>query len=426
MLSLSIMLIFLLFLFMIGMPIGFAMIFVGAVGIFTASDYSAVAGVLSSAVYRSVNSFDFSSIPLFILMAHFISQSKIADELFDSIMKWVGHLPGGAAITTVLASAGFGTLSGSSVAATSVMSNIAVPKMIQANYSPAFSAGLVASSTGTLAVLIPPSIPLILYGIQTETSIGQLLVGGIIPGILLAFLLSLYAIYEGNKSKIKNKKYSWKERWASLITIWPILILILLVVSFIYLGFGTVTEAASFGALGALIIGLILRRLNLKNIVDSLLITLSQTAMIFIIITGATILTYYITMTRVGNDILMAVESSGLPGWAIIVIIVIFYLFLGLFMEVIGAMLLTLPLLFPLIIGLGYHPVWFGVIVVLLLEIGLVTPPVGINLFITSQQTGISTRDVFRGAIPFIFILLITVVILIIFPQLILYLPSKM
>lgn len=426
MVSLLIVLAILLGLFLIGMPIGFSMIFAGSIGIFIVADYNIMASVLSSSVYRSVNSFDFSSIPLFILMAHFISKSKIADELFDSIMKWVGHLPGGAAVTTVLASAGFGTLSGSSVAATSVMSNIAVPKMIEAKYTPRFSAGLVASSTGTLAVLIPPSIPLILYGVQTETSIGKLLMAGIIPGILLAILLSIYAIIEGYRRKVQQEKSSWKDRFSSLVTIWPILLLLIAVICFIYLGIGTVTEAAAFGALGALIIGLAIRRLNFKHIMDSMLLTISQTAMIFVIITGASILTYFITMTRVGNELILAVEASGLPGWAVIIIVVIFYLFLGLFMEVIGAMLLTLPLLFPLVVGLGYDPVWFGVLVVLLLEIGLVTPPVGINLFITSQQTKITPVEVFKGAVPFIIILIFEVILLILFPQIALYLPSRM
>ncbi|WP_249869683.1 TRAP transporter large permease [Oceanobacillus saliphilus] len=416
----------LLVLLFIGMPIGFVLLFVGSFGIFFSEGYNVLHGILATTAYRSVNNFTFSAIPLFIVMAHFISKSKVADDIFDSMLKWVGHTPGGAGVATVLASGGFGALTGTSIAATAVMSQIAVPKMIQARYPESIASGLVATSTGTLAALIPPSVPLILYGIQTENSIGQLLVAGILPGLLLAFLLCITVVAIGLKNNIKTEKYTWKERWMSLKTIWPAILLIVLVLIVIYFGIATTTEAAAFGAVGALVIGLALKRLNAKQIIDSLMTTARQTAMIFTIIVGAHVFSYYIAMTRVGNDILNAISLSGFSPLTVLLLIFLMYLILGMFMDLIGTMLLTLPLVYPLIVGLGYDPIWFGVVLVLLLEIGLVTPPVGMNLFITNQNSGVPVNKVLIGSIPFIIVLLLLILILVIFPQLATYLPSLM
>ncbi|PIC64905.1 C4-dicarboxylate ABC transporter permease [Sporosarcina sp. P13] len=422
----GILMLVLIILLLTGMPIAFVLLTIGSVGIITIQGFDTLQGILATTAYRSVNSFVYSAIPLFVLMAHFISKSKIADELFDSVIKWVGHVPGGAGIATVLASAGFGTLSGSSVAATAAMSQIAIPQMMKANYSDSFSAGLVATSTGVLAAMIPPSVPLILYGIQTENSIGKLLVAGILPGLLIAFLLCLYIVVVSFKNKSKTAKASWKERFVSLKSIWPMVILVIFVLYIIYSGTGTATEAAAFGAFGALIIGLIMKRLNLKLVFEALMHTTKQTTMIFTIIIGAHVFSYYIAMTRVGNTMVQAIEESGFPAWGILILIIILYLIMGMFMDLIGTMLLTIPLVYPLIVGLGYDPIWFGIVLVLLLEIGLVTPPVGINLFITSEQSGISTGKVLRGSVPFISVLLVALLIIILFPQIALYLPSLM
>jgi len=422
----GILMLLLIILLLLGMPIAFVLLTIGSIGIFLVQGFDSLQGILSTTAYRSVNSFSFSAIPLFILMAHLISKSKIADELFDSVIKWIGHIPGGAGVATVLASAGFGTLSGSSIAATAAMSQIAVPQMIKANYSDAFSAGLVATATGVLAAMIPPSIPLILYGIQTENSIGQLLMAGVFPGILIALLMCIFVVAVSFKNKSKTEKYSWKERWLSLKNIWPVVLLVLFVLFIIYTGVGTATEAAAFGAFGALVIGLLMRRLNIKTVFESLMITTKNTAMIFTIIIGAHVFSYYIAFTRVGNDIINAIEASGFPAWAILLLIIILYLIMGMFMDLIGTMLLTIPLVYPLIVGLGYDPIWFGIVLVLLLEIGLVTPPVGINLFIVSENSGIPSNRVLVGSIPFICVLFVALILIIVFPQIALYLPSLM
>ncbi|PWA10381.1 C4-dicarboxylate ABC transporter permease [Pueribacillus theae] len=425
MLVLSLVLLMLLLLF-IGMPIGFTLIVVGSLGIYMVGGVTAFNGILSTSAFSSVNGFSLTTIPLFILMAHFISKSNIAKDLYDCLLKWIGHIPGGVGISTVLTSAGFGALSGSSVAATSIMSKITIPEMVKAKYKDTFAAGLVASSTGTLAVMIPPSIPLILYAVQTETSIGKLLIAGVLPGILLALLLSIFIIFTSIKLNNKTNKHPWNEKWSSLRTIWPMMLLVVFVLAVIYFGIATSTEAAAFGAFGALLVGLILRRLNLKSIIESFIEATEQTAMIFTIVVGGHIFAYFITISGVGQSLITSISESGLSKWTILALIVLFYLILGLFMDLFGSLILTLPLTFPIMMSLGFSEIWFGVIVVLLLEIGLVTPPVGINLFITSRYTGISVQRVFYGTIPFIGILLLTILILIIFPQIVTFLPNNM
>lgn len=416
--------IILLGLLMAGMPIGIVLLVSGAIGMIFTLGSDSLMGFLSVTAYRSVSNYTLVSVPLFILMANFISKSKVADDFFDCILKWIGHLPGGTGVATVIGSAGFGTLSGSSLAATSVMSKIAIPKMIQSNYSPSFASGLVSSSTGTLAVMIPPSIPLILYGIQTETSIGKLLIAGIFPGILLALLLCITVVVVGVKQNSLTKKYSFAERVKSLVKVIPMLLLVLFVLTVIYFGIATPSESAAFGAVGALVLGFAYKRMNFKDVMDSLIETVKQTSMIFIIVVGSYIFSYYITMTRVSVDILTAIKEASFSPGVVLLLVVLFYLAIGLALDLYASMLLTLPIVFPLMTGLGYDPLWLGVIVVLLLEIGLVTPPVGINLFITSQQTGIPVEKVFVGSIPFILVLMLCVLLLIIFPQIVTYLPN--
>ena len=425
MLALGIIVLMLIMLF-VGMPIGFTLIVTGSIGIFLVGGFDTFTGILSSTAYRGVNSFTLTTIPLFILMANFISKSDIAKDLYDCLLKWIGHVPGGVGVSTVFASAGFGTLSGSSIAATSIMSKICVPEMIKAKYKDTFASGLVASSTGTLAVMIPPSVPLILYAVQTETPIGPLLMAGIFPGILLALLLSLYIVFVSIKLKSKLDKATWRERFISLKYIWPMVILVVFVLAIMYLGIATSTEAAAFGAFGALVLGMLMKRIDLKGMVEALKDACQQTAMIFTIVIGGSIFAYFFTLTGVGQSIINSISEMGLSKWTILFLVIVFYLILGMVMDLISSMILTLPLIFPIMLSVGFDPIWFGVIVVLLLEIGLVTPPVGINLYITSKQTGIPDSKVFKGSLPFIGVLLLTILLLIIFPQIILFLPSNM
>src|SRR5699024_3505156 len=322
-------------LIIIGMPIGFVLIIVGSGGLLYINGIDVFMSNITSIGFRSVNSFTFTTIPLFILMAHFLSKSGIADDLFDSMLKWIGHLPGGAGVASVVASAGFGALSGSSVAATSTMSQIAIPQMVKLNYSSKFAAGLIASCTGTLAVLIPPSIPLILYGIQTETSVGKLLIAGVIPGIVLAMIIIGYIIIVSFRNKNTVEASTWRDRFSSLKKVVPAVLLIIFVITLLYLGVATSTEVAAFGAFGALAMGLILRKLNVKTIYDSLITTARQTSMIFLIVIGANIFANFIATTRVGVRIVDAIVASGLSAYTILFFIIVMYLILGLFLDMI-------------------------------------------------------------------------------------------
>lgn len=409
----------------IGIPIGFSLIVSGAIGIYAIGGFDAFKGLLASNAFSAVNSFTLTTLPMFILMAYFIEKSRIAEELYASILKWIGHIPGGVGVSTVGASAGFGALSGSSLAAVSIMSKITIPQMIKAKYSEGFSAGLVATCTGTLAALIPPSIPLILYAIQTETPIASLLIAGIIPGILLTILVSIYIVIITKKNDPLPENATWVEKFRSLKSVWPMITLVLIILIVIYSGVATTTEAAAVGALGAFIIGIVMKRLNREAIIESLKATAQQTSMIFIIVLGSTLFGYFITLTGLTQGILRSVAQAGLSPYIILTLIIIMYLILGLFLDLIGSMLLTLPIVFPIISALGFDPIWFGVVVVLLLEIGLVTPPVGINLFVVSEQSGISVKNVFLGALPFIGILLLLVLLIVMFPQLVLFLPTS-
>ncbi|OUZ07341.1 hypothetical protein BHE97_17740 [Aeromicrobium sp. PE09-221] len=402
------------------LPIGLSMLLVGGIGIILISGPDTLVGVLSSTAYRSISNPTYIAIPLFILMAMFLSESRVADELFDTIEKWVGRIPGGSGVTTVVASAGFGALSGSSVAATSVMARVAVPAMVRGNYSPAQASGLVATTTGTLAALIPPSIPLILYGVQTETSVGALLIAGIVPGLLIAGLIILVVV--GMNLRSPNKATAglvdWGDRLRSTRVLVGPLALIALIVGVIYGGVATATEASAFGAAGALLLGLAMRRLDRPAIGRALESTVSATSMVFLILIGTYVFTHFVTVSGVGRELVTVVEQSALSTLGVILLLCGFYLVLGLFLDLIGSMLLTLPVVFPLIVALELDPVWFGVLLVLLLEIGLVTPPIGLNLFIVSKHSGVPIKQVVIGSLPFIAVLLLSVGLLVAFPWL--------
>ena len=243
---------------------------------------------------------------------------------------------------------------------------------------------------------------------------------------MIVIILSIYLILFSFRMESDANKFTLTERLSSLLVIWPSALLVIFVMAVIYLGVATSTEAAALGAFGSLIIGLILKRLNLKSIIDSLKQTVYQTTMIFTIVIGGYLFSYFITMSGLGNAIVKAISESGFSKWTILLLIILFYLLVGMFMDMVSSMLLTIPIVYPVILNLGFDGIWFGVILVILLEIGLVTPPVGINLYVVSGYSGISLQKVFYGSLPFLGILLLSILILIIFPQIVLYLPSRM
>lgn len=414
-------------LLLLGMPVAFALLSAGAIGLLVV-DSTSMFSILTTAPYRTAASFTLSTIPLFILMAEILARAGFAKDLYRASYVWIGHLSGGLAISSVLSCALMGAMSGSTTATAAAMSRIAIPEMDRYGYNRKISTGVIAFG-GTIAIMIPPSIPLIIYGILTETSIGKLLIAGIIPGVLTALVLSA-AIYF--RAKInpswapKVSSYSWKERFDSLKSLWAVLAIIFIVIGSIYSGFATATEAAALGASGAGIIGIVTKRLGFKMFLQSLIDTVRTTAMIFAIIIGAMVFGYYLTITGTSQAVINFVVSLPLPNFGILLVVLLIYLILGFFMDGIAILLLTLPLTYPIIVDLGYDSIWFGILVVFMVEIGLVTPPLGLNAFIVSSISKEPLENVFRGVVFFLVCAFAVLGLIVLFPEITTWLPSTL
>ncbi len=416
-----------LILFICGMPVAFAMGIAGAVGLFLHNGLATMMGILEIVPNRTVASFLMTTVPMFILMAEFASASKLTQKMFFAASKWLGHLPGGLGIATVMAGATFGAISGSSTAAAAAFAPVAIPEMKKYGYNEGFAAGIVAV-TGTLAILIPPSIAFILYGIIAEVSIGKLFIAGIIPGLVSATAYS-FVIYLRIKIKPnlapRISRSTFREKINSLIPLWAITILIILVLGGIYSGAITATEAGAVGAMGAFIIAVV-GKIDRAAIWSSLGRTARATCMIFTIIIGAMIFGYFVTTTQLNQKLINWIIGNNFSPNTVLFVIICLYLVLGCFMDQIAILLTTLPLVFPLILSLGFDPIWFGVIVVKTGEIGLATPPFGMNTYVTSSCSGVPLEEVFRGEMVLIMTDLFVLLLLCLFPQICLWLPNLM
>ncbi|KQL35725.1 MULTISPECIES: TRAP transporter large permease [Bacillaceae] len=427
--SVAIPLILLLLFLAFGMPIAFALGIAGSIGLLMNSGWDSFLGIMQTAPYDSVKSFIMTSIPMFILMASLMTVSGIMKDLFQAAYKWLGKLPGGLGIATVFAGAMMASVSGSSQASAAAMSKAAAPEMKKYNYDTAFTMGVV-SMAGTLAVMIPPSIILILYGILTETGVGSLLIAGIIPGVLtaLGYIIVIF-VWVKFKPEIAPKieiNPTIKEKFVALKNIWPMLIIILAVIGGIYSGLVTATEAGAMGAFITLVVVFIMGRMNLNKFGEALTDTIKSTTMIMTIIIGAHIFSYFLTLTQSTQRIVGIVEGLDTSKYWILAIIIIIYLILGFFMDQIAILILTLPLTFPIITSLGFDPVWFGIIVTKTVEIGLVTPPVGMNVFVATGAAGVKTAEGFKGVTWFVIMDLFILVLLILMPFITLWLPELM
>lgn len=428
MLAVTLIVLMVVFLFL-GMPVAFALGAVGALGIYVFGGSNAALGMLATVPFRSAASYALTTVPMFILMAQFVSSSHIIDDVFAAAQRWLERLPGGLAVTTIFASAGMAAMSGSSTASAAALSTMAVPQMVKHGYSRSLAAGLVTVA-GTLAIMIPPSIPFVLYGIITETSIGKLLIAGILPGVLTA---AVYAggIIAGAKIFPKSiphssSRYSWGERVSALRRIWPFIILSIVVIGSMYMGLATPTEAAAFGAFGSLVIPLLMKRMGRNAFKSAILRTIEATTMIFAIIIGAMIFGYFLTITQSTQHAIAFIGELHVHRWVIMGLLVIMYLVLGCIMDQVAIILVTLPLVFPLVVGLGFDPIWFGVICTKTAEIGMATPPVGMNAYIVSATAKVPLDEVFRGAGPLILLDCVTLCILLAFPSISTWLPGTM
>lgn len=427
--TVAIPLILMLLLLAFGMPIAFALGIAGSIGLLMNSGWDSFLGIMQTAPYDSVKSFIMTSIPMFILMASLMTVSGIMKDLFQAAYKWLGKLPGGLGIATVFAGAMMAAVSGSSQASAAAMSKAAAPEMKKYNYNTAFTMGVVSMS-GTLAVMIPPSIILILYGILTETGVGSLLIAGILPGILtaLGYIIVIF-IWVKMRPEIAPKieiNPTMKEKIHALKDIWPMLVIVIAVIGGIYSGLVTATEAGAMGAFITLLVVLLMGRLNMKRFGVALTDTIKSTTMIMTIIIGAHIFSYFLTLTQSTQKIVGVVESLEVSKYWILLIIVIIYLILGFFMDQIAILILTLPLTFPIITSLGFNPVWFGIIITKTVEIGLVTPPVGMNVFVATGAAGVKAAEGFKGVTWFVIMDLLILALLIAMPALTLWLPELM
>ncbi len=411
------------------MPIAIAMGLIGFLGMAYMRDWNfAIAlNMVQTKVYETGRSYHFSVVPLFILMGNFVTRAGMSQELFRAANAFVGHLKGGLAMAAIVACAGFGAICGSSIATAATMAKVAYPAMRRIGYSDGLAASSVCAG-GTLGILIPPSTVMVLYGIMTETNIGKLFAAGIVPGILATLLLCLavqWVVWRRPEEGPAGERVSWSGRLAALRGVWGVALLFAVVMGGIYGGFFTATEGAGVGAFGALCFALARRALTWASFLDCLIESARTTAMLFAILTGAFMFTEFINYTTMPDDLKRMV--SGMSPFMVIFIISIIYLILGMVMEELAMVLLTVPVLFPLIVHLGFDPIWFGIYVVVIVEIGMISPPVGMNLFvILALLKNVSTGTLYRGIIPFCIADVIRLIILIVFPALSLWLPSYM
>ncbi len=412
----------------IGTPVGFAMAFAGSIGLWAVGGWSAMYGILQTAPLATVSSYELITIPMFLLMADLVLLSGVADDLFETASAWVGRIPGGLGMATALAGAGFGAICGTSTASAATLSSTSLPAMIRQGYEPKMAAGVVAIS-GTLAMLLPTSVALVIFGLLAEVNIGKLLVSGIIPAILvtLTIMATIYFLVWQDPSRAPpTVSISWSQRFALLWQVSPMVALFSIVTGTIYLGVATPTEASAFGAFGAFVLAIVKGKITIASLYRTLLRASHGTCMIVMILIGASVFGYFFTLTHVTQDLVAWVGALPTSRWVIIVLILCGYIVLGSFMDQLAILVLTVPIVIPLIKTLGFDPIWFGVIKIVTAEVGMITPPVGLNCFIVARYANRPVAEVFHGTFPHFIAHLIAIAILVAFPSIILWLPSHM
>jgi C4-dicarboxylate transporter, DctM subunit len=412
-------------------PIALAMGIVGIVGYAYMRDwnFTTAFAVAQTKIYETGRNYTLSVVPLFILMGNFVTRAGMSQELFRAAYAFIGHLKGGLAMATILACAGFGAICGSSIATAATFTKVAYPSMRKYRYKDTLAAGSIASG-GTLGILIPPSVIMVIYGIMTETSIGKLFAAGIIPGLVATVLLCLavaWITWRDPTAGPQAEPHSWAERLNALKHVWGVIVLFLLVIGGIYFGAFTATEGAGIGAGGAFLFALARRELSWRRLIDVLIESARTTSMLFMILIGAFLFANFVNYTTMPADLKAFVTQFNLHPILVIAAICLIYIVLGTAMEELSMILLTVPLFFPVVTGLGYDPIWFGILVVIVVQIGMISPPVGMNIFVVKNLIRrISIADIFRGVTPFTFALVALLVAIVAVPGLATWLPSFM
>ena len=409
--------------------IGIAMGLIGFLGLGLIVGFEAGTSILGITPLAEGSSYTLSIIPLFVLMGQFAFVSGISSDIYKTVYTWFGHFRGGLAMATVMACSGFAAICGSSLATGATMGMVAIPEMDKYNYDPRLSTGCIAAG-GTLGILIPPSIGFVLYGIITEESIGKLFMAGLIPGVLLTCLFMSviwFRCWLNPEFGPRGPATTWLEKFKSLRGTWAMLLLFALVMGGIYFGWFTPTEAAGIGAFGAFLFVLIKGKLNSRTFFNALLETGRTTAMIFLIIIGAMIFSSFLGLAQIPMALADFIAGLEVNRYVVLAGIVFVFVLLGCVMDCYAIMLLTVPILYPVVLALQFDPIWFGVLMVIVLEIGLITPPVGLNVFVLKAAApNVPMGTIFRGIWPFMMAGLVAIIIITIFPALATYIPSNM
>ncbi|MCC6198481.1 MAG: TRAP transporter large permease [Burkholderiales bacterium] len=411
-----------------GAPVSFALAISGAAGLMWVGGFDAVLGILGTMPHETAKVYEFMTIPMFILMAEFVLRSGIADDLFRAASAWCGRIAGGLGMATALAGAGFGAICGSSTAAAATLSSTSLPAMLKHGYEPRMASGVVAIS-GTLAMLIPPSIAMVLYGLLAGANIGKLLVAGIVPGIMvmLTIILTTYFLAKQDPTRAPlSEAVPLRERLRLLRLVGPMLILLGAVTLSIYTGFVTPTEASAVGAFFAAVLYFWRARRTRAEVHAIVARSTRTSCMLAIILFGAHVFSTFIALTQTTQGIIAWVGGLPVERWMIILVLVFIYIVLGCFMDQAAILVLTTPIVVPLVVSLGYSPIWWGVIVIVTAELGLVTPPLGLNVFVVSKYSKRPVHDVFMGVLPHVVTHLIAIGILLLLPVLSLWLPDRM
>ncbi len=414
----------LLALLFVGVPVAFALGGLGLALLWLA-DISVV--MVPQGLYSTADSFILLAVPLFLLMSNILLKGGVGRDMFSAVQSWVGHWPGGLGIATILSCGIFSAISGSSMATAATIATVAIPEMIERGYSRPFVLGLVAAG-GTLGILIPPSIPLILYGVITEESIVDLFMAGVGPGLLLMGLFILFSmVYARFGSGYRpSQKASWQERRRTSVRALPTLILAVVVIGGIYLGVFTPTESAAVGFVASLIIVLVLRTMTWAKLKTAVVESMATTITIFLIIAGAKIFGKAITLYRIPQDLSLAITTNIGDSGIFILVVCLVLLLIGFFLESISMLMIMVPVLYPALGAMGIDPIWFGIMFVVMIECALITPPVGMNLFVIQAVGKASLGEVVHGVWPFILMLFGTAIAIYLLPDIVLYIPFKL
>jgi tripartite ATP-independent transporter DctM subunit len=413
-------------------PIGLAMFLVGLFGLFFATgSFNMAFARLKSETYSTFSSYSLSIIPMFLLMGHFATLGGMSQSLFKAAEAWLGHRKGGVAMSAVGACAGFGAICGSSLATAATMSQVALPELRRYGYAGGFSTATLAAG-GTLGILIPPSVVLVIYAILTEQNIAKLFLSAFVPGILAAIgymlTIAIYARVHPDRAGTPRERMPYGQRWRAVLDVWPVLTVFLVVVGGIYMGIFTPTEGAAVGALGTGLIALVNGGLTRHSFVESFMATARSTAMIFFIVLGAAFYNGFLALTQVPQELSNYVVSLGLSPWMVLTVILLIYLILGAVMDSLSMILLTIPIFFPIVSNLdfGMTPeevaIWFGILVLIVVEVGLITPPVGMNLFVINSMDRLTPMiETYKAVMYFVASDIIRVIILVMFPSITLF-----